>query len=577
MICLTILIVRLVQLQLVQTENFSKRKINLFEESVKQRSQEIVIHDGRGSFLDRKGRSLTHQQKSVLVLFPFLNKMDWDKEAVANILGIAPEKLAEELAEQTKPFVFGNNNPFQLTEAQMLQINNLKIPGVFAVKRQYGITEQPAEQLIGIIGENEQQFQKRYPNYTQPTKTPIGLTGLQASFDEFLLPEGETKLIYHVDAIGAPLFGIDVKYVAPANPFYPVNLKTTLDLDIQMMAERMVDSHGVKKGGVVILDIETNSILAIVSRPHINRHNPFVGKGINQLMLEKQIIGSVFKTVVAAAAIDHGLANNARTFDCNRKIDGQPDLTYQHGTLNFTDSFARSCNFTFGQLGKELKKLDHNLLEKYAEKLTLVNRVGWEGGVFQINQFRQLHGEEQGRVFLSEEAKQDDNFVALSAIGQHEVRVTPLAIANMMATIAKGGKREMVRAVSAVEYKDGSTMTSFKKQPLSGDSLSPYTAMELQKLLREVVSNKHGTGRAFQGLPYKVAGKSGTAQTGKFIGDDELLNKWFAGFFPYENPKYVLVTVNLDVHSAEGAVSPLFADIVKALHAINEQNSQSYD
>ncbi len=71
--------------------------------------------------------------------------------------------------------------------------------------------------------------------------------------------------------------------------------------------------------------------------------------------------------------------------------------------------------------------------------------------------------------------------------------------------------------------------------------------MKLQKLLRGVVLNPNGTGRWFKDLPYEVAGKSGTAETGKYMDGKQLHNKWFAGYFPYQNPKYALVAVNLDV------------------------------
>lgn len=90
--------------------------------------------------------------------------------------------------------------------------------------------------------------------------------------------------------------------------------------------------------------------------------------------------------------------------------------------------------------------------------------------------------------------------------------------------------------------------------------------MRLQKLLREVVLNPNGTGRWFQNLPYEVAGKSGTAETGKYINGKQLHNKWFAGYFPYKNPKYALVAVNLDVLDTEGGVNLLFAEMVKMLY-----------
>nr|WP_316252483.1 penicillin-binding transpeptidase domain-containing protein [Bacillus aquiflavi] len=145
----------------------------------------------------------------------------------------------------------------------------------------------------------------------------------------------------------------------------------------------------------------------------------------------------------------------------------------------------------------------------------------------------------------------------------------------MMATIARGGKKEMVRVVSKIEYKGGTVMTKFKQRQIRGESLAPSTAMRLQKLLREVVENEHGTGRVFYDLPFEVAGKSGTAETGKFKEDKQLHNKWFAGFFPYEKPRFALVTVNLDVFSDEGAVNPLFMDMVKGIYELEQKNGKT--
>lgn len=565
---LGILMSRLIQLQLVATEDFSKYRINLIEESVKQRSQEVILDSGRGDFLDRNGDLLQFKKVSVLILFPFLNKIDWDSAQVAKVIGISEEQLLKKVEKAKEPFAYGEPKPFQLTPSQMEEINSLKIPGVFAVERKYLLEDTPAEQLIGLVKENEAELEKRYPEKDLPAKTLLGISGLEKSFDEFLLAEGKSKLVYHVDGGGAPLFGINVKYVDPANPYYPVNVKTTLDKTIQGLAEELVDKYEIKKGGLILLDIESNSVLAMVSRPKVNKKDPYIGNGIENVMVKQQIMGSVFKTVVAAAAIDYNLDQPTRTFDCSRKINGKPDLTYQHGMLNFTDSFARSCNNTFGTIAKELKEVNPNLLEDYADMLGLIGPVGWQGNVFHLQQFKQLKEEENGRVFLSEEAKKDANFVALTGIGQHEVRATPIGVANMMATIARGGERNMVRVSSEIEYQNGTTMIVFPKEKLEGKQIAPYTAMKLQTLLREVVTNEKGTGKWFNELPYEVAGKSGTAETGKFDQEQQLHNKWFAGYFPYQNPKYALVTVNLDVTENEGGVNGLFADMVKELHRL---------
>lgn len=568
MIGLLLLFTRLAQLQLIATENFTKRQINLLEASVSQRSQEVILDNGRGNFLYRDGTLMTHQRLPVLILFPFLNKMNWNSKKVSDITGISEYALSYAVKNAKEPFAYGGREPYQLTEQQMQEINALKIPGVFAVEKKYRLIENPAEHLLGITGENEKVLRERYPDKEISAKTMIGLTGMEKSFDEFLLPDGKSKLVYHVDAIGGPLFGIDVKYVEPANPFYPINIKTTLDRDLQTMMEDLVEKHGVKKGGALLLDIESNSVIAMVSRPVINKKDPFneTTGGTKNELLKQQIMGSVFKTVVSAAAMDYGLVDSDRTFDCSKKINGEPDLTFQYGMLDFQASFARSCNNTFATLAKELKTINPNLLEDYAKRLSLIGPVGWKGDIYHFSNFKQLQDEEVGRVFLSDDAKTDSNFVALTGIGQHEVRATPLAVANMMATIARGGNREMVRVASKIEYKNRTSLLGFNEKKMEGETISPYTAMRLQKLLREVVINENGTGRAFQGLPYDVAGKSGTGETGRSVDGKQLYNKWFAGYFPFENPKYALVTVNLDVIDGTGGVNTLFADIVKGVY-----------
>lgn len=577
LICLFVLLIgRLMQIQLISSEQFSKHKINLVEASVEQRSQQLEIDNGRGRFLDRHRESLIDEKFFVLILFPFLKTIDWDIKSLSDIIDVPEKEILEAIEKAKEPFVFRNPDLFTLTERQVQQINQLKIPGVFAVEKRFPLEHQLAQQLIGIAGENEKELQKRYPGRPLPKNTLIGLTGLEKSFDEFLLSEGTAKLVYHVDGLGGPLFGINVKYVEPANPFYPVNIITTIDKDLQKLAEDIVDEHKIEKGGLILLDIKTNSVLALVSRPKINWQSPFESDGIRNMMLSQHIPGSVFKTVVAAAAIEKGLDDPARLFDCDVTITGRPDQKYRHGQLNFIDSFARSCNNTFATLAKELIETDENVLEEFAKKLNLLGPVGWTGDFYHFVQFQQFADEEKGRIFLQEEAKKDRNFVAMTGIGQHEVRVTPIGVANMMATIARGGKGKMVQAVSGVEYKNGTSLLHFEEKEMKNGSISPYTAMKLQKLLREVVTNEEGTGKLLQNLPFSVAGKSGTAETGLYEGKEQLLNKWFAGYFPFENPRYVLVTVNLEVKDNEGGVLPLFSRMVEELHKW-EKNENKLD
>ena len=137
----------------------------------------------------------------------------------------------------------------------------------------------------------------------------------------------------------------------------------------------------------------------------------------------------------------------------------------------------------------------------------------------------------------------------------------------MMATIARGGEAKQVRITKKMTYKNGTTFFTFDEKRLTMDSLQKETIDKLQELLQLVVTHPEGTGRSFQSLPYAVAGKSGTAETGK----GELVNKWFAGYFPADRPKYALVVVQLETTSSASATNAIFADIVRATYELEQK------
>lgn len=567
---LTGLLGRLMQIQLFHTEHFSKHRVNLIKESVKQRTLELVLDDGRGQFLDSGGDPLSFEKKTVLVLFPFIKTLDWKSGELARILNIPQTELQKQVEYAEEPFVAGLDQPYILTEQQTEQIERLGVPGVFAVEKNFPAAKPLAGQLIGIYGENEKMFKDRYPKKDR-MNAKLGLTGLQQQFDEFLLPEHESKLVYHVDGLGHPLFGIQVKYTGGGNPFYPLQVKTTIRRTFQEKIEALLDLHHIQKGGAILLDVQTNEILAAASRPHINPKNPYSDEGSVNWMFKQLIPGSVFKTVVAAAAIEEGLIKEEEVYNCDAGLRGEA-AGRQLGQLNFEDSFAQSCNITFAELAWKLVKEDSAILEEYAEKMGAVGSVAWEDNLFHMEHFRQFDHDE-GTIFADEESKHDRNYVFQTGIGQQEVRLSPVSVANMMATIARGGKKMAVRAASEIQYGNGTVMAKFNQEKLKGGKLAPYTVMQLQHLLRKVVTDPNGTGHIFQNLPYELAGKSGTAETARVKDDEQLHNKWFAGYFPFNNPKYALVVVNLDVPANEGGINMLFADIVSMIYEENKDHS----
>ncbi|MBM7701431.1 peptidoglycan D,D-transpeptidase FtsI family protein [Metabacillus iocasae] len=562
---------RLMQIQLISTESFSDNNINLIEASVKQRTQEMIIDDGRGKLVDRNGESLLYTKSNRLVLFPFLKEMDWPVEEIAALAGLSPYVLTEAVKKMKEPTMIGG----ELSGSQMEEINRLQTPGVFAVPIQEEQQTTVADHIVGITAESKEIIEKNYKNQLKKGEisitTPVGISGLQRSFDEFLLPEQESKLLYHVDRRGGPLFGIDVKYTGAANPFYPVNIQTTVDVAIQKRLEEVMNRSGLKEGGFVLLDVETSEVVAMTSRPSINKKNPYNNeKSIVNRMLTPQMPGSIFKTVIAAAAIEQNLVQANELYNCDYSIhDKILPAKKKQGLLNFTDSFAESCNRTFSDLAKKMSEKDPEMMDEYAHKLGLTELVGWNGDVFHFEQFRQFDQEARNTIWHPDDDKKDVNLVKLAAIGQRNVKLTPLSVANMMATIARGGKKQTVKIVDEIQYKNGGSLYTFHNQKMSGNRISPYTALQLQRLLKEVVIQEKGTGRRFQTLPYTVAGKSGTADIRVNAANKEIVNKWFAGYFPVENPKYALVVVDLNTFSDTSPTNQIFYEIVKELYEMS--------
>lgn len=158
-----------------------------------------------------------------------------------------------------------------VSKTALEKINKLKYPGVYGVYIEETEKNRLASHTLGMTNQDPDLLRRKYPDKEGLSiSTKIGTFGMERTFDEFLLPEQDTKLLYHVDGLGNPLFGMDVKYTADANPFYPLQVKTTLDKKVQQAMEDVLDDHQLDKGGAVLLDIETNGVVAIASKPDLN-------------------------------------------------------------------------------------------------------------------------------------------------------------------------------------------------------------------------------------------------------------------------------------------------------------------
>ncbi|MFT9848454.1 peptidoglycan D,D-transpeptidase FtsI family protein [Aneurinibacillus sp. REN35] len=568
------MITRLAWIQVIDTRSFSPHKVDLIERSVAQRREKIVLDTGRGMIYDRNGVPLTGEEQTGLAIFPLVRYSLGDNEKIgrlSEILGITKEET-HHLLENAKQAGFWrdrNGEVVALHEDQTRQIEGLKIAGVVALPV---TTRYPksglARHIVGFIGQNAKLIEEKYRDDLDAgllrSTSKVGVLGLERSFQPFLSGVGEKSVSYFVDGRGNPLNGLDVRLHEAENSFYPLTLMTTIDASIQAQIEAAFDEHAIKKGAAVVLDVASRDVLSMVSRPNLAReHSDATSTSWKNRAIKQAVPGSIFKIVVAAAALEEGVVKPDDRFTCQGKLGKYGFSCWKeggHGEVTFEEAFAESCNITFAEVAK---KVGAQKLQEYAVQMGLNQQIGWEKYPFyKLGTFRQLDGEEKGRVFAHNLPKNDEGILIQTGIGQRDVQLTPLQAANMAAVIAGDGRKQKVRAVQSINYQNGTTFYRFEDRPLDGADISPVTAQILRRFMEDVVED--GTAMMLKDLPWKAAGKSGTAQT--VVDAKPRNNQWFVGYIPREKPRYAIAVLIEDAPtSGVNQATQLFGTFVRKL------------
>lgn len=304
------------------------------------------------------------------------------------------------------------------------------------------------------------------------------------------------------------------------------------------------------------MDAQAEDVLAMASRPDFDPNQPVIDGGSfpANKALKAYFPGSIFKAVIAEAALETGVVAPSDTFECPGHIDigdGTLNCWTTHGTVTAEEAFAQSCNVAFAQMAM---KLGREQIDAYASMLGFGQTVGLSQG-----DRSPFYGEDTGSVFLKEYSS--DRFLANTGIGQEDVRVTPLQAAHLMATIANEGKSGAPRLVQSLHTPDGLLYSEIKTAEKKS-VLEKASSRRLKEWMRQVVAADKGTAHILNGAKMAVAGKTGTAQT----GDPRLHHQWFAGFAPYEDPKYVIVVMADSVPDGKARANEQVAlQIVNAL------------
>jgi penicillin-binding protein 4B len=563
-------------IQIIRTNAYGSRQVDLVRKSVLQRGETLELDSGRGNFTDRNGIPLTGEMVQVLVVFP-LGTNDPVAQArmgsIADIVGDRTGRFMAWSSNLKQPEIWpSRNDPYRLSEDQIHAIREhaFSEAQVMPYTLRYAAGG-AASHLLGFVGQHPLRIEALYEKVLNQgsikLNSMIGLAGLEKQFDRYLLPVESTAVTVFGDASKTPIEGLGTRMTGLTNPYYPLQVTSTIDYTVQRTMESIADQHGLKDGAVVILDAEDGEIVSMVSRPQFNPlHVQPESNTWNNRALQAIAPGSVFKTLVAAAALESGHIHPDESFDCTGSL-GKYGFTcwlkQGHGRISFREAFADSCNIAFALA---LQRIGPEVLEKTASQLGFPGRNGWIGE----DGFVQLDSEDAGQIFDGKADKNDGGIIAQTAIGQRDVRMTPLQAANMVVTLLHEGDAVQVKAVDTILYRTGGVLRAFPQQQLVHDQkrISARTSKLLREWMRDVV--EHGTGKSLNQATWKLAGKSGTAQTGSGT-----VHQWFVGYGPVERPRYAVAVVVRQVPElSRNASLPLFRDVMNSLAQFEKESGR---
>jgi cell division protein FtsI/penicillin-binding protein 2 len=525
--------------------------------AVVQRQRNLILDTGRGNFVDRYGTPITGETYETVALFPVQPQARGEEaelSKLAKVLGVELKELIARWDAMTEPDFWRqakNSAPYRLTEKQSKEIGALQTNGVRVLPyRNRYLDSFDAKHIIGFTSQHPEWLMRAHPNDLKAGKRTlteqVGGSGLEKSLDSFLHGVGETSVSYFIDGRNSPLHGLDLRMHGPKNSYYPLKAVTTIDLDLQNELEAYADASGLKEGAIVVLDAGNADIVAMVSRPKLpDRFQSADGSEWINHALKAVEPGSIYKLVTAAAALENGVVRKGEIFHCDGEY-GKYGLSCWkhggHGDLTLEEGLAQSCNIVFATLAERLRA---EQLDRTAAALGVKERIGWHNEKSQgmlSAAFRLLQEEEKGKLFAGDLNMVDGGIMAQSGIGQRDVRVTPLQAANLIVTLLHGGEVLEPRLVSEIDYADGGRMIEFssrRDRDLGGARIHPSTARKLLQGMESVV--EHGTAASIKGGRWKVAGKTGTAETAK--NGVQLNHQWFAGYGPVESPKYAIAVL----------------------------------
>jgi len=488
-------------------------------------SQSLIALEGsntRGIIYDRNGAALVADESRYI----YIIKKDDFTAGAERLLDEA--EAAEVDSGNEEYIVYSSESYDKEVGKQLIEENSAYIMQAAA---RYG-DNQLAAHLIGYVNEEDDS----------------GAAGLELMYDSRL--SGSNRKVYAVADVNGNMIlgrGLIITSDEENDSYIRKGIRTTLDKQMQQAVEDIIEEES-NDCAVVVLDSGSGGVLAMACTPGFdpNDVDAYIDGGgdelINKVTQGEYAPGSVFKIVVAAAALENGISSE-RTYVCDGSVDvGGVTIGCDtggetgHGEIGFEEAFAKSCNSFFIQLGQETGA---DSIVETAQKMKL-GEAALEG-----------YPQESAGHLMSD-AERYGSAIGNLSIGQGETLVTPIQIARMTNIIASGGIDTGVHILTEDEADEEQVISSSTAE-IIGNMMEAVTVYGTAQTLDLIDDD----GSA------KAAVKTGTAQYGESGSGNT--NAWITGYTPCDNPEYVITVLVEDGESGSQSAGPIFRKIVEYL------------
>ena len=525
-----------------------------YEEMAENNHQRtLALRAPRGVLFDRNGTVLVENRHSFTISIVREHSKDLSRtvELLSKVAHLDPQQV-QQIVDRHKsepsyrPIVVVEDATLAQVAAVTARRLDTELPDVVVEEvpaRQYP-SEAMAAHLFGYVGEaNDAQVQA---GATQGAI--VGQQGLERAYNDLLMGTDGAKRVV-VNSVGR-----EIRTLEEIPPVEGRRVQLTIDADLQRAAEDGFRLAGFN-GAALIMDPRNGEVLTYASLPSYDPNDFSVGidratwaslntdklKPLqNRVLQGRYSPGSIFKVVVATAALEEGIVTPDHRITCNGGANFfgryfKCHLKGGHGSVDMRHALEKSCNVYFYTLGN---MLGVDKIHKWAEKLGMVGKTG----IDLPNEQESLVPSTEWKMKRTGEKWYAGETISVS-IGQGQVSVTPASLAVMISTVANGGTRVTPHVLKAIDEGQG-----FK--PVPAPAVADHVAFKPDTLaaLREglwMVVNASGTGGRARLPGYDVAGKTGTAQVISNQGrqaakgsDRDLRDHGFFVFFaPRDNPQ----------------------------------------